>query len=81
MVSYDGEKGNLLLREKWILDLEKLVELSLLLFSWPPVREVCPNYEVVMLQPRTGTPADLGSVADCYVAILLIPAPPFPPAT
>ena len=49
----------------------------MLFFYWPPVREVCPNYEVVMFQPRTGTPPDLGSVANCYVAIILIPAPPF----
>ena len=49
----------------------------LLLFSWSPVRDVCPNYELAMFQPRTGTPPDLGSIADCYVAILLIPAPPF----
>ena len=71
MVSYDGEKGNLLLREKWILDLEKLVELSLLLFSWPPVSEVCLNYEVVMLQPHKGTPPYLGSIYNCYLDILL----------
>ena len=49
----------------------------LLLFSWPPVREVCPDYEVVMFQPRTGTPLDLGPVANCCVDIILIPALPF----
>ena len=32
-----------------------------------------------MFQLRTGTPLDLGSVANFYVAILLIPAPPFSP--
>ena len=30
---------------------------------WPPVREVCPNYDAVMFQPRTVTPPQLGSVA------------------
>ena len=49
----------------------------LLLFSWPPFREVCLNYEVVMFQPWTWTPPDLGSVANCYISILLWPAPPF----
>ena len=43
----------------------------LLLFSWPQFREVCLNYEVVMFQPRTGTPPYLGSVTNCYIAILL----------
>ena len=57
----------------------------LLLFSCPPVREVCPNYEVVMFQPQTGTPPDLCSVDNCYIAILLntpipsLPAARFPP--
>ena len=50
--------------------------LLLFLFTWPQVREVCPKYEVVMLQPRIGTPIDLGSAANCYVAIRIIPAPP-----
>ena len=49
----------------------------LLLLSWPLVREVCPNYEVLMFQPCTGTSLDLYSVANRYVAILLIPTPPF----
>ena len=49
--------------------------LLMLLFSWPPVHEVCPNYEVVMFQPQTGTPLDLGSVANFYVAMLLSPVP------
>ena len=35
------------------------------------------KYEVVMLQTRTGTPPDLGSVDNFYVAILLNPALPF----
>ena len=43
----------------------------MLLFSWTPVREVCPNYEVVMFQPWTETPLDLVSVDNCYIAILL----------
>ena len=60
--------------------LEKLVGL-LLLLNWPSVHEVCPNHNVVMLQPRTGTSMDVGSVSNCYVAILLSPALPFPPAT
>ena len=34
-----------------------------------------------MFQPRIGTPPDLGSVTNFYVAILLITAPPFLPAT
>ena len=34
-----------------------------LLFVWPPAHAVCPNYEVVMLQPRSGTVPSLGSVA------------------
>ena len=45
--------------------------------NWPPVREVCLHYNVVMLQPRTGTSPDLGSVDNCYLAILLITALPF----
>ena len=49
----------------------------LLLFSWPSFREVYPNCDVVMFQPWKGTPPGLGSIANCYVAILLIPAPPF----
>ena len=46
-------------------------------FSGPQVHEVFPDYEVVMLQPRTGTPTDLSSAANCYVAILIIPTLPF----
>ena len=45
----------------------------LLLFSWPPVREVCPKYEVVIFQPWTGNPPALGSFDNCYVYILLNP--------
>ena len=33
---------------------------------WPPVRLVCPNHDVVILQPRTGTAPELGSVANFY---------------
>ena len=49
----------------------------LLLFSWPPFREVCPNYEVVMFLPCTDTPLDLGTVDNFYIAIILIPSLPF----
>ena len=48
-----------------------------LLFSWPPVREVCTNDEVVMFQPGTGKPPELGSIDNCYIAILLILDLPF----
>ena len=48
-----------------------------LLFSWTLVREMYPNYDVAMFQPQTGTPPDLGSAANCYIAILLKPARPF----
>ena len=48
-----------------------------LLLFWPPVCEVCPNYELVMFQPRIVNPMDLGSVANCYVVNFLIPVPPF----
>ena len=30
-----------------------------------------------MFQPRTGTPPNPGYVANCYISILLVPAPPF----
>ena len=33
----------------------------------PQVREECPNYEVVVFQPQTVTPTQLGSVAYCYI--------------
>ena len=46
----------------------------LLLFSWKPVREMYPSYEVVMFQPWTGTPPDLDSIDNFHVAIILIPA-------
>ena len=36
----------------------------MLLFSWPPAREVWPNYEVGMFQPWSGTDPSLGSVAN-----------------
>ena len=48
-----------------------------LFFYWPPVRELCPNYEVVMFQLQTGTLMDLGPTTNCYVYILLKPSPPF----
>ena len=53
----------------------------LLLFPCPPIHEVCPNYEVVMYQPQTGTPLYLGSVANCYIDMILSTPMPFPPAT
>ena len=43
---------------------------------WPPVREVCPNYEVAEFQPWTSTTLDLGSVANCYIHLLKPPRPP-----
>ena len=53
-----------------------------LLFSWPPVRGVCPNHDVVMFQPRTLTPQYLGSAFNCYASYsnllnLLRPSPTF----
>ena len=36
---------------------------------WPPVREVCPNYEVVEFQLWTLTTPDLGFFAYCYSLI------------
>ena len=49
------------------------VVLSCCFCYWPPVCEVCPNYEVVEFQPRTFTTPYLGSVAYFYVAYLLKP--------
>ena len=57
--------------------LNPVVWIMLLLFSWPSVCEVCTNYEVMMFQPLTRTPPDLGYFSDIYIYILLIPAPPF----
>ena len=51
------------------------VRLLLLLFSWPLVCQVFPNHEVAMFQPWTGNPPYRGSVANFYLAILIIPAP------
>ena len=48
-----------------------------LLFSWTLVREVFPKCEVVIFQPRKGTAQDLGSIANFYVAIILIPGRTF----
>ena len=42
--------------------------LEFLLLAWPPVRVVCLNYELAMLQPRTVIPPYLGSVVNCYIA-------------
>ena len=47
------------------------VMLLLLLFYWPPVRDMCLNNEVAMFQPQTGIHTNQGYVANCYVAILL----------
>ena len=47
---------------------------------WPPVREFCPNCEVVEFQPQTLTTPDLGSVAYCYVNVLDLPHPPLLPS-
>ena len=41
--------------------------LLLLLFACQPLRGVCLNHEVAMLQPWTATPLYLGSVINCYV--------------
>ena len=52
----------------------------LLFFYWPLVRGVCPNDEVLIFNPRTGTPLDLGSVT--IILNLLVPSLPvdrFPP--
>ena len=40
--------------------------LLLLLFDWPPVREVCPNHEDA--KAWAGTSLDLGSIYYCYVS-------------
>ena len=59
------------------------VLLLFLLFSWPPVRGLCLNHEVVMFQPSTVTPLYLGSVVNCYVSYstLINPLRPSPPST
>ena len=44
-------------------------------YFWPPVRTVCPNHDVVVFQPRTGTAPDLVSVAN-YTFYYNRPAPP-----
>ena len=45
----------------------------LLLFSWPPACTVWPNYEVVLLQPWSGTAPSLGSVSN--ITSYINPAP------
>ena len=40
---------------------------------WSPVREVCPNYEVVVFRPRTVTPPQLGSVEIVTLKLSLPP--------
>ena len=47
----------------------------LLVLNRPPVCEVCPNNEVVMFKPRTGTSPDLGSITITNL-LLVYPAPP-----
>ena len=39
----------------------------------PPVREVCPNYDLVVFQPRTVNLPHIGSVAYCYTFKLGLP--------
>ena len=47
----------------------------LLLLIWPSAHDLCPNNEVMMFQPWTGTSTDVGSVA--IVNLLLVsPTPP-----
>ena len=48
---------------------------KVLLCLRPPVRGVCPNHEVVVFQPWTGTAPDLGAVAN-YTFYSNPPAPP-----
>ena len=43
---------------------------------WPPVREVCQNYEVVIFQTRKFTTLDLVSVAYFFIAYSLNPPHP-----
>ena len=57
------------------------ISCCLLLFFWPPVREACPIYDVVMLQTRIGISLELVFIASCYVDMICSPAPPFPPFT
>ena len=44
--------------------------------NWPSVHEVCQIYEVVMFQPQTLNPMDLGSVTIVTNIIYTPPAPP-----
>ena len=46
---------------------------------WPLVREIFPNYEVVVFQPWALTTTDLGSVYYCYIANIEPPLPLLPP--
>ena len=41
--------------------------------TWPPVRELCPNNEVVVFQPWTVTPPHLGSAAIVALKLSLPP--------
>ena len=46
-----------------------------MLWVWSPVRVVCPNHKVVVLQPRTGNAPDLGSVANFKTFYFVSPRP------
>ena len=41
--------------------------------TWPPVREVCPKYELVVFQPWTVTPLHLVSIAVVKLKLYLPP--------
>ena len=68
--------------ESWSENLEwyprSQIKINMVLYVcdfFPPVRAVCPNYEVVVFQPWTGTALDLGSVAN-YAFYSNPPDPP-----
>ena len=66
-----GGQKELLRRNIDMVKMSSPQNFMFLLFSWPPVRVVCPNYEVMMFQPCTGTPLDLCYITHCCVAILI----------
>ena len=51
-----------------------VVDIVFVLYLWPPVREVCTNYEVVVFQPRTLNPPHLGYL--CLTLQFNIALPP-----
>ena len=54
-----------LLINSWVLAVICRCSCCKVLFYFiPPVCTMCPNHEVVVFQPRTGTAPDLGSVAN-----------------